>query len=371
MLPARERRLVFYAEDGGSWVHFAPIVDALAPALDQPIPYLTSSAEDPVLAGDDPRLKPFFVGEGAVRTWLFSALRADVAVMTMPDLETFHLKRSRAHPVHYAYVFHSMVSTHMIYRDAAFDHFDSVLCVGPHHQREIRSRERVARLKAKRLVRHGYGRLDSILSHAATAPAEVRPPGAPLRVVVAPSWGPDGLLERHGTLVVDALARDDVALTVRPHPMTVRRHPEQIAALRERLNAIPGARLDLDMASEASLHDADVMVSDWSGAALEYAFGRERPVVFVDVPRKVNNPDYERLAVEPLEVGVRGALGAVLPPKDLHYLPIVLAEVAAGAEACRTRIRQVRDDTVYNVGHSGEAAAAHLMTLLEERGHDA
>jgi YidC/Oxa1 family membrane protein insertase len=153
--------------------------------------------------------------------------------------------------------------------------------------------------------------------------------------------------------------------------MTVRRHPELIAALRERLAAIPGARLDLDMASEDSLHDADVMVSDWSGAALEYAFGRERPVVFVDVPRKVNNPDYERLAVEPLEVSVRGGLGAVLPPDDLRYLPIVLAEVAAGAGECRARIRQIRDDSVFNVGRSGEAAAAHLLALLEERGCNA
>ena len=59
------------------------------------------------------------------------------------------------------------------------------------------------------------------------------------------------------------------------------------------------------------------MVSDWSGAALEYAFGLERPVLFVDVARKVNNPDYEALGIEPFEVGIRERIGRVVAPDDL------------------------------------------------------
>jgi len=365
LLAARERRLVFFAEDGRAWPHLGPIIEAVAPALDHPIPYLTSSPEDPVLAGDDARLRPFFVGEGAGRTWLASALRADVAVTTMPDLDTAQLKRSRKHPVHYVYAFHSMVSAHMAYRADAFDNFDSILCVGPHHQREIRARERMAKLPAKRLVRHGSGRLDHLRAHA--APAAPPAPGAPLRVLVAPSSGPQSLLELYGMAVVDTLARDDVALTVRPHPITAHEHPMLIAALGERLDALPNARLDLDPTSDASLHEAEVMVSDWSGVALEYAFGRERPVVFIDVPRKVENPEYERVGIEPLEVSVRASLGAVLPPADLHYLPIMLAEVAAAADRYRAQIRKLRAETVFNVGRSGEVAAAHLLALLEER----
>ena len=57
------------------------------------------------------------------------------------------------------------------------------------------------------------------------------------------------------------------------------------------------------------------MVSDWSGAALEYAFGLERPVLFVDVPRKVNNPEYERLGIEPFEASVREQIGRVVAPE--------------------------------------------------------
>mgnify|MGYP003326545469 CR=1 FL=1 len=46
------------------------------------------------------------------------------------------------------------------------------------------------------------------------------------------------------------------------------------------------------MSTQESLHRSDLMISDWSGAALDYALGLNKPVLFIDVPRKVNNLDY-------------------------------------------------------------------------------
>lgn len=51
------------------------------------------------------------------------------------------------------------------------------------------------------------------------------------------------------------------------------------------------------------------MVSDWSDAALEYAFCRESPVLFVDVPRKVNNPAWQEIGLEPIEASIRDKIG--------------------------------------------------------------
>src|SRR5690606_13279690 len=99
----------------------------------------------------------------------FATLDVDVLLLTMPDLQTFHIKRS-PHPVHYCYVHHSIVSTHMVYRPEAFDHFDSILCVGPHHIEEIRTREALFSLNAKTLVESGYGRLDKILDQSRPGP---------------------------------------------------------------------------------------------------------------------------------------------------------------------------------------------------------
>ena len=182
-----ERSIVFYAEDQGSWPHFEGLVDHLITTLGRSICYVTSSTEDPVLESANNRLSPFCIGPGAARTSFFRSLEADAVVMTMPDIETFHIKRSKRGG-NYVYVHHSMISTHMAYRPEAFDHFDTIFCVGPHHHDETRARESLLGLQAKKLVRHGYGRLDSIIRSASDRPWS-RAESGQHTIVIAPSWG--------------------------------------------------------------------------------------------------------------------------------------------------------------------------------------
>lgn len=362
-LPAAVRSIVFYAEDAASWVHFEPIVRELTGPMGREICYLTSDPRDPVLAGHHPRVHAFWIGEGAVRTGLFLSLKADVLVMTMPDLETFHIKRSRHYPVHYVYVFHSIVSTHMIYRTGAFDHFDTILCVGPHHVREIAATEGIHALSRKRLVRHGYGRLDALIEEARSAEA----PGQRdrMHVLIAPSWGAEGLLETRGRETVGILLGAGYDVTVRPHPMTARKWPGAIRAIEREFAGHERLTLDRDIASSESLASADVMISDWSGAAIEFAFGYEKPVLFVDVPRKVNNPEYEKIGCEPLEVSIRERIGCVIAADRLADLPVQVRRLARDADSYRHQIRTARDETVYNVGRSGAIGAEAILQIAD------
>ena len=94
-LEASLRNIVFYAEDAPSTVHFEGIIEELTGPLKQKICYLTSSSDDPILNTKNPNILPFYIGEGMQRTSLFMNLKANVFVMTMPDLETFHIKRSK------------------------------------------------------------------------------------------------------------------------------------------------------------------------------------------------------------------------------------------------------------------------------------
>lgn len=363
-LPAASRAIVFYAEDGDSWSHFEPLIRELTGPMGREICYLTSSRSDPVLSTTNPRVRSFCIGEGMIRTSLFLSLRAGVCVMTMPDLQTFHLKRSRVQPVHYVYVFHSMVSTHMIYRKGAFDAFDSVLCVGPHHAKEVRATERAYGLPAKVLFEHGYGRLDTMMA-APTGGALHQQSAERPHVLVAPSWGPEGLLETRGVDVCRVLVDAGMRVTVRPHPMTRRKWPECILAIERQFADHPHLAIETGVASFESLRSADVMISDWSGAALEFALAFEKPVLFVDVPRKINNPEYERIGCEPLEVTVRDRIGRVVAPDRIADLPIQVEALVRERNALKARIRRVRDETVYNLGSSGRAGALAIAAMAD------
>ena len=367
-LTREQRSIVFYAENAGSWPHFQPIVQHLTGALRRNVCYLTSDDTDPVLDSGNELLHPFWIGSASVRTAVFTALKADVMVMTMPDLEAFHIKRSRAHPVHYAYVFHSMVSTHMIYRPTAFDSFDTILAVGPHQVREIRAREAMCGLAAKSIVEHGYGRLDTLRSvqtgKELTGCRRARPIR---RVLIAPSWGENCILESLGNRVVRVLLDAGYLVTVRPHPETVRRRGDAVRDLVDEFGSRPDFLLDLDVSSADSLEASDVMISDYSGAALEYAFAYERPVISIDLPRKVNNPSYDELGIEPLEVSIRPSIGRVMEPEHIGELPDHLERISENWEDVCRGIESAREAAVFNSGKSGVVGARAIARIADQR----
>jgi len=359
-LPADARRLVFYSEGRAYGIYFQPILDALRPHWPGPVLYVTSDRDDPMLTQADPWLIAVHLGDGAARTAFFQTLEAVVVVMTMPDLETFHIKRS-PRVGHYVYVHHALVSQHMVYRERAFDHFDVLMCAGPHHVRETRAREVQAGLPAKRVVEHGYGPVDLLM---AGRPGPIERAGAPRHALVAPSWGPNSLLENVGERVCRSLLAAGLRVTLRPHP---RSYTVNAVALERIATALEGGgRFSVDRAqdSRAAYRDADLMVSDWSGAALEFAFGLERPVIYIDTPRKVNNPDWAALGIEPIEASLRETLGVIVPPAEADAIGPRALALLGEAEHRRARIVAARDAWLFNPDRSGVAGAQVLLDLL-------
>jgi hypothetical protein len=368
-LALTEKSIVFYAEDRGSWPHLAPVVEALTSDLGRTVCYLTSDDDDPVLDTPPAGVRPFAIGEGVGRAFLFKTMEAGVVVATVPQLGIPVLPRSQraaALGMQYVYVFHSMASTHMIYEPDGFDHYDTVCCVGPYMIDEIRARESAERLSPKELVEHGYGRLDTILASVADSTTGGRVVDAEHpNVLVAPSWGPTCILETVGVELVEALLDGGCRVTVRPHPMTKKRSPDAWVRITRTFAGRPDVTLDEDIAAAASLAASDVMVSDWSGAALEYAFGFLRPVLFVDTERKVNNPDYESLGIEPFEVEVREQIGRVIAPSDLAAAAVAARDLAAAGPEWAARLAAVRDERIFNVGSSGRIAAAMIAAKAD------
>jgi len=362
-LDSDDREIVFYAEDKGSWVFFEPIIKELLEVHGKQICYITSSADDPVLTNQREKIKAFYIGSGWIRTYLFSTLETDVMVMTMPDLETYHLKRSKATPIHYVYVFHGLVSTTMVYRLGAFDHFDALLCVGPYQIKEIRASEKLYKLKPKTLIESGFGRLDSIIEEARNRPRRPVRGKEKKSILVAPTWGDQALLETCAFELVDILLENGYQVMYRPHPMTLRHRKKSLMELQKKFGQYKNFEYEVDVGSQESLHAADIMITDWSGIAIEYAFGLEHPVIFIDLPRKVNNHEYKKIPLEPIEVAIRSKIGAVIPPDRLKDVPKYIEELCSNPDSFAREIKKIRSESVYNLGASGAAGAAYIASL--------
>src|SRR6267143_4579371 len=362
-LPPSERNIVFYSETHQDWHHLQPLIEFLIERLPRTVCHITSEQAAPMPSGPRAGLHVFRIRPGAVCIWLFQTIKADVMVLTMLDLQNFQLKRS-VHPVHYAYVFHSMGSTHMVDHANSYDHYDSLLCVGPHHVAEIRRREALQRLAPKHLFAHGYPRLERLVAQAAAAePA----PAAPTTVLLAPTWGEQSILHVCGEALIAALLGAGVRVILRPHHQTTRLAPRLVESLVARFDSDPGFRHVIRMEESASLLESDVLICDWSAMAIEYALGLGKPVLFVDVPPRVRNPSYTELGLEPMELRIRRELGTVLPLDHVADAPRHVAELLSGAAELRKRNAARREEWVFNFGRSVEVGAREIARIADER----
>jgi len=346
-------------------IYFEPILTELTKNLKCQVCYLTSSPNDPLLTTENKRIKAFYIGDGSIRTKLFLTLKADVLVMTMPDLETFHIKRSKLYPVHYVYIFHSMVSTFMTYRKGALDNFDTILCVGKHHINEIREMECIYQLKPKKLLEHGYGFLDTLMKRYSSS--SLCDKYNKKQVLVAPSWGKNALLENHGHDIVKILLKNGYFVIVRPHPMTMKKNINVINSLIKDFKSNPNFRLETDIRSTDSMQSSQFIISDWSGIAIEYAFTFERPVLFIDVPKKINNVDFEKISLTPIEVSLRKELGDSCSPNQLENIPEKLDRLSKNLESFKNYIIQARSKTIFNLGKSGAVGAKYIAQIADEQ----
>lgn len=361
-LPSEFKDIVFYSEGAGDWPHIGPVVEALLNRHQQKISYLTSDPDDPGLALRHECFRPFQIGSGAVRTILFRGIECGHFVMTLTDLDTFHLKRS-VHPVHYVYMFHAINSTHTVYRSGAFDAYDTILCVGPHHVDEIRKTEQVYGLKKKELIEHGSIKLDRVILEYEKA-AEAGTSVKKREVLVAPSWGECSLIENPvGGELIETLLTAGYRTVLRLHPMTVRRFPSLIPSLRRKYQSQPLFVVEDDMNALESWLRSDAMISDWSGAAIEYAFATLKPVIYINTPQKINNPNWRDIGAESFEDMIRHEIGQVVEPDVVASVPDLIGSACRDTANRRDQVLSARGKWVFNVRRSSEVAADYLASI--------
>jgi YidC/Oxa1 family membrane protein insertase len=211
-----------------------------------------------------------------------------------------------------------------VYGDDAFDTYTHFFACGPHHVQEVKA------INQARL---------------------------------APSWHPTNLLKLHAETICKAVLSLNYDLIVRPHPHLYERDAETMNVLR-RIEAAAKGQMQIEDPHEQfdSFWSADLMISDWSGVALEYAFATEQPVIFIDAPRKAASVDLLNLNLPAVEDTLRSKVGVIV--KSVDDLDAGVQEIfATPAGEWRERIRSVRDQYIFNFESSSKEGARILSAL--------
>ena len=365
----RNKHVVFYSEKSGFWKYFKDIAEELLKSSNLRIHYVTNDPKDQIfeIAKTEPRILPYYIGPQKIIP-LMMRMDADLVVMTTPDLDTYHIKRSYVRrDIEYIYTPHDPMSVHMSFREGAMDHFDTVLCVGPQQIREIRKTEEVYGLPAKTLVECGYCLLDDM--RADWEKREKKPEDAVKRILIAPSWNEDNILDSCADELIRSLLKEGRKITVRPHPEYVKRYAPKLNALMDRWKERTGEGLafETDFSSNESLYEADILITDWSGIAYEYAYTTGRPALFINTKMKMPNPNWEKIGITPLEIALRDQIGRSLNKDELDKAGEVIAEMESHPEAWAEKIAKVREQNIFHPGEAGRTAAEYILKSLIQR----
>lgn len=359
------KHVVFYSEGSGFYKYFKGAIDYLLANSDVNIHYITNDPNDRIfaLAEQQPRIKPYYIGQKRSIT-LMMKMDADVVVSTLEDLDNYYIKRSYVRKdTEYVFMPHHMTSMHLTPSKQAYDHYDTVLCVGPHQVAELRREEQLYQLPAKNLAECGYDLLDDDVAAMAARRAAGKMTNERPVVIVAPSWQEDNLLDSCADALLSQLLGRGWKVIVRPHPEYTKRYRPRWMALIERYSHVPESDLhfERDFSSNDTVFTSDVLITDWSSVFCEFSFSTLRPSVFINTPMKVGNPDWRELGIEPTDISLRNKVGRSFDPADLSGLGDAVAEMIAHPNAWSEKVSAVRDEMIFNLGHAAEVAGEYLL----------
>jgi YidC/Oxa1 family membrane protein insertase len=357
------KKLVFHSESSGFYKYYQPLVEWLLNNSNCVIHYVTNDPGDQVfkLAEKYPRLKPYYIGPRMIIP-LMMKMDADIVVMTTPDLDRFHIKRSYVRKdIEYIYHHHSLTSLTMCTREGAYDHYDTIFSVGPHQSEEIRAMEKEYRTPEKKLVPFGYALLDKLIEQFNALEKETDKK----QILIAPSYQDGNILDSILDTLLTKLKRPDWRIIVRPHPQYVRRFPASWNGILARYEAgkDPDLIFETDFSSNKTIYASDLLITDWSGIAYEFSFTTGRPSLFFNTPMKVINPNYAKFGV-PTDISFRDEVGVSLDPAEADRVYDIAADMIENDGKYREKIFALREKCLFNIGRTGEVGGRYIIERL-------
>ena len=361
------KQIVFYSEGRGFYKYFRDVIESIIKRTDIVVHYITSDLSDDVLELESEQFRTYYIGDNKLIV-LMMKMDADIVCMTLPDLQRYHIKRSIVrNDIEYIYIDHSIGSMNMTYRKHALDHYDTIFACNSFDKAEIRKMEELYDLPQKKIVDFGYCLIDNMIA-AYEGSEHYRATDEIPCILIAPSWQDDNLLDLCIEDILDSLTGKGYKITLRPHPQYIRHKINRINELKEKYGERSDIEFQTDFSSNKTVYDADILMTDWSGIAYEYALTTLKPVLFINTPMKVMNPDYEELGIVPMDIEIRDKIGISLDPADImSKIAGSVDDLLHDASFTKEEMIKYRQKYLYNAGSSAKAGADYMIKSLMDR----
>lgn len=237
-------------------------------------------------------------------------LECDFFFTTTPGLNSSSFPKSKIRPKNkrpkYIYIFHSLVSPNEMYSKNSFYNFDYIISPS------ITVGEQLKFLVGKKtkILNFGYLLFDNAAAYNFKNYKE--------KVLIAPSWGDKGLSKNLNAIqkIIKNLDSNNLAVVFRPHPMNIDDFNDGNLVLN---NCEIDLNLDLN-----NLQDYKFLITDCSGIALEFYYLTERPVLFINLPKKrKRNLTFSEKKIKLIEDEMKNIIGKTIGINEIDDINII------------------------------------------------
>ena len=359
------KHLVFYSESNGFYKYYKGIIEYILDNTNITIHYITSDYNDNIfkLEKENSQIKAYYIEEKKLITMMMK-MDCDVFVMTMPDLQNYHIKRSYLRKdIEYIYIPHGMDSLNLTMRNCSMNHYDTVFVTGKYQEEEAIKTNKLYNLKNRKIFKWGYTLLDEMINDY----EKTKMSSKKKSILIAPSWQKDNIVDLCLDELLEELKNNNYNIIVRPHPQQVRHMRDKFEQMKEKFKNNKNIVIQTDFSSNDTVFNADLMITDWSGIAYEYAYTTKKPVIFIDTPMKIMNSDYKKIDVEPFNIWARNEIGKVVKVEELKKVNKVIDDMLKNQKDYSKKIEKLVKDSVYNVGNSDEVGANYIINTIQTR----
>lgn len=353
------KSLVIYSEGKQYWNVFEPVLQELA-SRDVPFWYYSSDPEDPGLSFKAPCCVTRFIGTGNATWRVLNFLEADTCLCTTPGLNVLQFKRS-PEVQRYVHILHAVTDA-TLYRLFGLDYFDAVLLTGPYQQTQLWELESKRGTKPKELPVCGCTYLDVLAKKATTLTVE---PEAKT-LLLAPSWGENGLLRRFGLRLLHALAASSWHVIIRPHPQSKISEKDTLDTLMAALKDSPNIEWNFDTENLHAMARSRMLISDFSGIIFDFAFLFGRPVACPSYSFDPRPYDASDCSDEAWTFKTLRGIATTMEEKDFADIDSFLDAAATDLDR-RDAIEKARNEAWAHAGESGKYVVDYLLSENQVR----